>query len=70
MTLPESGTIEDLFAEETNTLHIADTGQVAVAQAAIDVVKQGPGRIVGQIDRPGFGVRQPDQYLELTDHSL
>lgn len=40
VTLPELGTIEDLFAEETNAPHIADTGQVAVAQAAIDVVTE------------------------------
>jgi glutathione synthase/RimK-type ligase-like ATP-grasp enzyme len=40
VTLPEPGTTEDLFAEETNAAHIADPEQVAVAQAAIDVVTE------------------------------
>ena len=38
VTLPESGTVEALFAEESNVPGTADSEQIAVAQAAIDVV--------------------------------
>jgi glutathione synthase/RimK-type ligase-like ATP-grasp enzyme len=36
--LPRAGTVEDLFAAETNAQHVATGAQVEVAQAAIDVV--------------------------------
>lgn len=39
MALPRAGSIEGPFAEETNTSHVADATQIAVAQAAIDVVE-------------------------------
>lgn len=38
VALPRAGSIEGPFAEETNTSHVADTTQIAVAQAAIDFV--------------------------------
>lgn len=38
VTLPRAGTVEDLFAAETNATHTATDEQVAVAQAAMDVV--------------------------------
>jgi glutathione synthase/RimK-type ligase-like ATP-grasp enzyme len=38
VALPRAGTVDDLFAPETNAPHIADAAQIAVAQAAIDVV--------------------------------
>jgi glutathione synthase/RimK-type ligase-like ATP-grasp enzyme len=40
VALPRAGTIDDLFAEETNTPYVADTAQIAVAQQAIDLVTQ------------------------------
>ncbi len=44
VTLPRAGTVDDLFAAETNTAHIATAPQIEVAQAAIDLVsnKFGP----------------------------
>lgn len=38
VALPEAGSVEDLFAEETNAPHEATDEQVAVAQAAVEVV--------------------------------
>lgn len=38
VVLPRAGTVDDLFAEETNAAHIADTEQIAIAQKAVDVV--------------------------------
>ena len=38
VALPQGGTIDDLFAEETNTEHVATAGQIEVAQAAVDFV--------------------------------
>jgi hypothetical protein len=40
VTLAESGALDELFAAETNTPHVADAEQIAVAQAAIDVVTE------------------------------
>jgi glutathione synthase/RimK-type ligase-like ATP-grasp enzyme len=44
VSLPRAGTVDDLFAAETNTTHIATVPQIEVAQAAIDLVsnKFGP----------------------------
>lgn len=38
VALPQAGAVDDLFAEETNAPHDASPEQVAVAQAAVDVV--------------------------------
>jgi glutathione synthase/RimK-type ligase-like ATP-grasp enzyme len=38
--LADSGAVDELFAAETNTPHVADAEQIAVAQAAIDVVTE------------------------------
>ena len=38
VALPRAGTVDDLFAAETNAPHIASTEQVATAQAAVNVV--------------------------------
>ena len=38
VVLPPAGTVDDLFAEETNSAHVADAEQIAVAQKAVDVV--------------------------------
>jgi len=40
VTLAESGAVDELFAAETNTPHVAEAEQIAVAQAAIDVVTE------------------------------
>jgi glutathione synthase/RimK-type ligase-like ATP-grasp enzyme len=40
VALPAAASVEGLFAEETNTAHTADADQIAVAQAAVDVVVQ------------------------------
>jgi len=40
VTLPRAGVVEDLFAAETNVPHVADDGQVAVAQAAVELVAE------------------------------
>jgi hypothetical protein len=40
VTLAESGAVDEMFAAETNTPHVADAEQIAVAQAAIDVVTE------------------------------
>jgi glutathione synthase/RimK-type ligase-like ATP-grasp enzyme len=38
VALPRAGSVDDLFAEETNTGHVASVAQIEVAQAAIDHV--------------------------------
>jgi glutathione synthase/RimK-type ligase-like ATP-grasp enzyme len=38
VTLPRAGIVDDLFAAETNTAHIATVPQIEIAQAAIDLV--------------------------------
>ena len=38
VTLPRPGIVDDLFAAETNTAHIATVPQIEIAQAAIDLV--------------------------------
>jgi glutathione synthase/RimK-type ligase-like ATP-grasp enzyme len=38
VALPEAGSVDDLFAEETNAGHVATEAQIEVAQAAVDVV--------------------------------
>jgi len=38
VTLPRAGAVDDLFAAETNTEHIATAAQLEVAQAAVDLV--------------------------------
>ena len=40
VTLPEAGAIDDLFAAEINVAHVPDNDQLAVADAAIDVVSR------------------------------
>ena len=43
VALPRAGTVDDLFAAETNAPHIASTEQVATAQAAVNVVSARAG---------------------------
>ncbi|MET1058968.1 MAG: hypothetical protein ABWX84_05195 [Nocardioides sp.] len=38
VALPRAGSVDDLFAEETNAEHVATPAQVEVAQAAVDLV--------------------------------
>lgn len=38
VALPRAGSVDDLFAEETNTGHVASPAQIEVAQAAVDHV--------------------------------
>jgi glutathione synthase/RimK-type ligase-like ATP-grasp enzyme len=38
VALPRAGSVDDLFAEETNTEHVASAAQIEVAQAAIDYI--------------------------------
>ena len=72
VTLPRAGTVDDLFAAETNTAHIATVPQIKVAQAAIDLVsnKFGPptyGRVdLVRDDQNNFCVLE----LELIEPSL
>jgi glutathione synthase/RimK-type ligase-like ATP-grasp enzyme len=40
VALPRASSVEGLFAEETNTAHVADAAQIDVAQAAVDVVAE------------------------------
>jgi hypothetical protein len=40
VALPRAGTVDDLFAAETNTPYVADAGQIAVARRAVDVVTE------------------------------
>ncbi len=38
VALPQAGSVDDLFAAETNAEHVATAAQVEVAQAAVDLV--------------------------------
>ena len=38
VALPRAGSVDDLFAAETNAAHIASDAQIKTAQAAVDVV--------------------------------
>ncbi len=38
VALPQAGTVDDLFAPETNAAHVATAAQIEVAQAAVDLV--------------------------------
>lgn len=38
VVLPQAGTIDDLFAAETNVAHVATADQIEVAQSAMDLV--------------------------------
>jgi hypothetical protein len=38
VALPAAGSVDGLFAQESNAPHTADTAQITVAQAAVDVV--------------------------------
>jgi glutathione synthase/RimK-type ligase-like ATP-grasp enzyme len=40
VNLPRAGTVETLFAAETNTQHVATADQIAVATAAVDAVSR------------------------------
>jgi glutathione synthase/RimK-type ligase-like ATP-grasp enzyme len=40
VNLPRAGTVETLFADETNTQHVATADQIAVATAAVDAVSR------------------------------
>ncbi len=40
VTLPRAGIVDDLFAAETNSEHVATADQIEVAQAAVDMVSQ------------------------------
>jgi hypothetical protein len=40
VTLAQTGAVDELFAAETNTAYVAEAEQIAVAQAAIDVVTE------------------------------
>lgn len=72
VSLPRAGTVDDLFAAETNTAHIATASQIEVAQSAIDLVsnKFGPptyGRVdLVRDDQDNFCVLE----LELIEPSL
>ena len=38
VALPQAGTVDDLFAPETNAAHVATAAQIEVAEAAVDLV--------------------------------
>jgi glutathione synthase/RimK-type ligase-like ATP-grasp enzyme len=38
VALPRAGTVDDLFAEETNAEHVASAAQIDVAQSAVDLI--------------------------------
>jgi glutathione synthase/RimK-type ligase-like ATP-grasp enzyme len=38
VALPQAGSVDDLFAPETNAAHVASPAQIEVAQAAVDLV--------------------------------
>ena len=73
---PRAGSVEDLFAHEENAAHTAEPAQIAVAQAALDVVTARFGRLPyaridlvrldGQRDPGGYAVLE----LELIEPSL
>ncbi len=74
--LPRAGSVEDLFAHEENAPHTAEPAQIAVAQAALDVVTTRFGRLPyaridlvrvdGQSGPGGYAVLE----LELIEPSL
>ena len=72
VALPRAGTVDDLFAPETNVAHVATAAQIEVAQAAVDLVS---GRLgtptyarvdLVRDDSGGFCVLE----LELVEPSL
>jgi len=72
VALPQAGTVDDLFAPETNTAHVATAAQIEVAQAAVDLVSDRLGtptyaRVdLVRDDTGGFCVLE----LELVEPSL
>jgi len=72
VALPQAGTVDDLFAPETNTAHVATATQIEVAQAAVDLVSARLGtptyaRVdLVRDDTGGFCVLE----LELVEPSL
>lgn len=48
VSLPRAGSVEDLFAHETNTSYIATADQIKIASAAIDMVSR-------QLGTPTYG---------------
>jgi glutathione synthase/RimK-type ligase-like ATP-grasp enzyme len=74
--LPRAGSVDDLFAHEENGPHTAEPAQIAVAQAALDVVTARFGRLpYARIDLVRLdGQPDPDSYavleVELIEPSL
>ena len=72
VALPQAGTVDDLFAPETNAAHVASAAQLEVAQAAVDLVSDRLGtptyaRVdLVRDDAGGFCVLE----LELVEPSL
>jgi len=72
VVLPQAGTVDDLFAPETNAAHVATAAQVEVAQAAVDLLTERLGtptyaRVdLVRDDAGGFCVLE----LELVEPSL
>jgi hypothetical protein len=72
VALPQAGTVDDLFAPETNAAHVATAAQIEVAQAAVDLVSDRLGtptyaRVdLVRDDTGGFCVLE----LELVEPSL
>ena len=72
VALPQAGTVDDLFAPETNTAHVATAAQIEVAQAGVDLVSDRLGtptyaRVdLVRDDTGGFCVLE----LELVEPSL
>ena len=72
VALPQAGTVDDLFAPETNAAHVAGAAQIEVAQAAVDLVSDRLGtptyaRVdLVRDDTGGFCVLE----LELVEPSL
>ena len=72
VALPQAGTVDDLFAPETNAPHVASAAQTEVAQAAVDLVSDRLGtptyaRVdLVRDDTGGFCVLE----LELVEPSL
>jgi hypothetical protein len=72
VALPQAGTVDDLFAPETNTAHVASAAQLEVAQAAVDLASDRLGtptyaRVdLVRDDAGGFCVLE----LELVEPSL
>jgi hypothetical protein len=72
VALPQAGTVDDLFAPETNAAHVASAAQLEVARAAVDLVSDRLGtptyaRVdLVRDDAGGFCVLE----LELVEPSL